>query len=95
MVLSGQILVSALTHSVWKQFVKPLSCTRPKIFWPSECISILVAKEKQLFLKSITIVDRFPGISFQNFQNKYKHRNIVGKILFVVLNGICPINVST
>jgi len=48
-----------------------------------------------LFLRSITVVDRFPGISFQNFQNKYTHRNIVGKILFVVLKGICPISVST
>lgn len=44
--------------------------------------------------KNITTIDRFPDISFQNFQNEYKHRNTVGKILFVVLNGICPIDVS-
>lgn len=95
MLLSGRVLVSELTHSVWKEFVKPLSYTRSKILRLSECVFILAAKEKQLLLKSITIVDRFPDISFQNFQNKYKHRNVVGKILFVVFNGACPINVST
>lgn len=57
-------------------------------------MSISSAKENQLYLKSITIVDRCPGISFQNLQNKYKHRNRAGKTLFVVLYGICPINVS-
>lgn len=86
MLSAGQILVTKLTCSLQKQLVKLLFCARSKIFWPSKCISILVrkeeeAKEEQFFFKCVTVVDSFPDISFQNFPNKYKHRNATGKIL--------------